>query len=171
MKIPLVTPALLAVLALVGCGNSSASTHSTSPSLTARAPLSKAAYSKELQQVGNTLTTALNTLGGNPGDFKRIETNVARGQAALRKGAAHLATTTPPDDARSDNAKLIDGLRYFAAQLPKLKLAAARHNAKAVTAFDQTLVRSPAIRATMAAVSDLQRKGYELGRLAPNGKN
>jgi hypothetical protein len=171
MKIARMTPALLAVLALAGCGGSNSSSPSTNGSKAAAAqPLSKAAYSTELQQVGKSLVSALNTLGQKPSEFKRIENNVARGQISLRQAAARLAATTPPVDARSDNAKLIDMMRYLAAQLPKLKIAAAHHNVKAVIAFDRTLDRSPAMKAMMAAAADLQHKGYKLGQLAPSGK-
>ena len=171
MKIALITAAFLAAPALAGCGGSSSSSHPINASTTAAArSLSRSAYSDELQQVGKSLVGALNTLGQKPSEFKRIETNVARGEASVTQAAARLAASNPPVDARSDNAKLIYGLRYFAAQLPKLKLAAARHDVKAVIAFDRTVDRSPAIRATMAAASDLQRKGYKLGQLAPSGK-
>jgi hypothetical protein len=171
MKIALIVAALLAVPALAGCGGSKSTSHPTNGSTAAAAqPLSKAAYSTELQQVGKSLVAALNTLGQKPSEFKRIETNVGHGQASLRQAAARLAASTPPVDARSDNAKLVYGLRYFAAQLAKLKIAAARHSVKAVIASDRNLDRSPAVKAMMAAVSDLQRKGYKLGQLAPTGK-
>jgi hypothetical protein len=172
MKIARMTAAaFLAVPALAGCGDLSSSSSSTTGSRPAALqPLSKAAYGTELQQVGRSLVAALNTLGQKPTEFKRIENNVGRGQASLREAAARLVATTPPLDARADNAKLVGGLRYFAAQLPKLKTAAAQHNVKGVIAFDRTLDRSPAMRATMAAASDLQRKGYKLGQLASNGK-
>ena len=76
--------------------------------------LSKAAYSAELQQVGTSLVAALNTLGQKSTDFARIERNVPHGQAALRQAARRLAATTAPADARTDNRKLVSGLRSFA---------------------------------------------------------
>jgi len=170
MKIALVAAALLAVLTVAGCGGSKSSSHSTNEAGAAAQPLSKAAYSAELQQVGRSLVAALNTLGQKPTEFKRIATNVERGQASLRQAATRLAATAPPVDARSDNAKLVYGMRYFAAQLPQLKAAAARHDLAGVIAFDRRIDRSRAIRTMMAVAADLQHKGYRLGQLAPSGK-
>jgi hypothetical protein len=51
-----------------------------------------------------------------------------------------------------------------------MRAAAARRNLKAVLAADRDLDRSGAVRAMMAAVADLQRKGYRLGQLASNSK-
>jgi len=124
----------------------------------------------ELQQVGLSLVTALNSLGQKSSDFKRIERNVPRGQAALRHAAGRLAATTPPADARTDNARLVSGLRFFAVRLSRTRAAAARHDLQAVVAADRDLDRSLAVRATMATVADLQHKGYKLGHLAPSGK-
>jgi hypothetical protein len=116
------------------------------------------------------LVTALNSLGQKSGDFARIEHNVPCGQAALRHTAGRLAATTAPADARTDNARLVSGLRFFAVQLSRVRAAAERHNLKAVIAADRDLDRSPAVRAMMAAAADLQRKGYKLGQLAPSSK-
>jgi hypothetical protein len=160
---------LFAVVALAACGGSNSS-RSGQGSTTAAQPLSKAAYSVELQQVGTSLVSALNTFGKKFSSFKRIETSVGRGQAALNEAAARLAAITPPVNARSDNAKLVAGMRSFAAQLVKLKTAASHRKLTAVIAADRSLDRSPAVRAMMAAAADLQRKGYKPGQLAPSGK-
>jgi len=74
-------------------------------------------------------------------------------------------------DARADNAKLVSGMRAFAAQLTRMQDAASRHDLEAVVAADRAADRSPAVKAMMAAVADLRRKGYKLGRLAPSGKD
>src|SRR2546429_9063869 len=96
---------LLAVLALAACGGSKSSSQAGDGSTTTVAqPLSKAAYSVELQQVGTSLVSALNTFGKKFSNFRRIETSVDRGQAALTQAAARLAAITPPADARADNA-------------------------------------------------------------------
>src|SRR5690348_758850 len=166
IKTAVAVTALLAVLALTGCGTSTAS-NQTANATTASMPVSKAVYSAELQQVGTSLVTALNSLGQKSVDFTRIERNVPRGKAALRDAAARLAATAPPADARSDNKRLVSGLRFFAVQLTKMRTAAARHDLKAVVAADHDLDSSPAVRAMMAAAADLQHKGYKLGRLAP----
>ena len=163
---------LLAVLALAACGGTKPSSQAGDGSTTTVAqPLSKADYSVELQQVGTSLVSALNTFGKKFTNFKTVERAVPRGQAALKHAAARLAAITPPADARADNAKLVSGMRSFAAQLAKLKSAAARHNLKAVLASDRRLDRSPLVRAMMAAAADLQRKGYKLGQLAPSSKD
>jgi hypothetical protein len=169
MQTALKAAALLAVLTLAACGGSNSSQPGEG-STTAAQPLSKAAYSVELQQVGTSLVSALNTFGKKFTSFKTVAKGVRRGQAALNQAAARLAAITPPANARSDNAKLVSGLRSFAAQLVKLKTAASHHNLKAVIASDRSLDRSPAIKAMMAAAADLQRKGYKLGQLAPSGK-
>jgi hypothetical protein len=161
MKIALTVTTVLFVSALAACGSSE----------TPPPPLSRAAYSAELQQVGTSLVTALNSLGQRAGDYQRIETHVAVGQAALRRAAARLAASTPPMDARADNAKLVSGMRAFAAQLTSMQDAASRHDLEAVVAADRAADRSPAVKAMMAAVADLRRKGYKLGRLAPSGKD
>jgi hypothetical protein len=155
---------LLVALTLAACGTSK-------PSSQKMQPLSKAAYSVELQHVGASLVSALNTFGKRFSNFRRIETSVDRGQTALNEAAGRLAAITPPPDARADNAKLVSGMRSFAAQLARLKSAAAQHNLKAVIASDHRLDRSPAVKAMMAAATHLQRNGYKLGQLAPSSKD
>jgi hypothetical protein len=169
MKTAIASTILLTVLTLTGCGSSNVSNGAESKPTTVT-PLSKAAYSAELEQVGTRLVTALNTFGKKFSSFKRIETSVGRGQAALKQAAARLAATTPPADARADNATLVSGLRSFALKLTNLRDAATRRNLKAVMAADRAIDHSPAVRAMMAAVADLQHKGYKLGQLAPSGK-
>jgi hypothetical protein len=168
VKTAVTATVLLTVLALTGCGNSAVSTRSE-PAAQA-VPLSRAAYSAELQQVGSSLVAALNSLGKTSADFARIERNVPRGQAALRRAAARLAGTIPPTDARTDNANLVSGLRFFAVRLNRMRAAAARHDRGAVVAADEGIDRSRAVRAMMAAAADLQHAGYSLGELAPSNK-
>ena len=105
MRIPFTTRVLAVVLALAGCGGSSS-------------PLSKTAYSAKLQQVGTSLVAALNSLGRRSSEFKRIETHVGTGQAALRRAAARLAAVTPTrrrprrqHEARLRDARLRNGAR------------------------------------------------------------
>ncbi len=170
MKTAIATTVFLTVFTLTGCAGSKSDSNGARSVMTTSTPLSKTAYSAELQQVGTSLVTALNTLGKKSSDFKKIERNVPRGQTALERAAARLAATTPPADARADTTRLISGLRYFAVQLTKLKEAAARRNLTAVIAADRSVDRSPVIRTMMAATADLQRKGYKLGQLAPSNK-
>ncbi len=170
MTTAIATTVLLAVFTLTGCVNSNSNSNGAASVTTTATPLSRAAYSAELQQVGTSLVTALNTLGQKSSDFTRIERNVPRGQAALKRAAARLAATTPPADARADNRRLVSGLRFFAVQLTRLKDAAARRNLTAVIAADRSVDRSPAVTAMMAATADLQRKGYKVGQLAPSSK-
>jgi hypothetical protein len=170
MQTALKPAALLAVLTLAACGGSNTSQPGTGSTMAPQA-LPKAAYSVELQQVGTSLVSALNTFGKKFSSFNRIEAGVGRGQAALNQAARRLAAITPPANARSDNAKLISGMRSFASQLMDLKTAASRHSLKAVIAADRSLDRSPAVKVMMAAAADLQREGYKLGQLAPSGKD
>ena len=172
MKIVITATTLLAVLTLAGCGGSKSSSQAAGGSTnTAASPISSAAYSIELQQVGTSLVTALNSFGKKFSSFKKIETSVGRGQAALRQGAQRLAATTPPAAARADNAKLVSGMRSFAAQLAKLSAAASHQSLKSVIAADHSLDRSSAVQEMMAAAADLQSKGYKLGQLAPSSKD
>jgi hypothetical protein len=164
MRFPLAASALAAVLTLAGCGGSHAARSTTAT------PLSRAAYSRELQQVGRSLVAALNSLGQRSSDFKRIETHVGTGQEGLRRAASRLAAISPPADARADNMKLVSGMRAFATALTGMKRAAASRNLKTVVAADRAVDRSPAVRAMMSAATDLQRKGYRLGQLAPSSK-
>ena len=170
MKTAIATTVFLTVLTLTGCARSNANSNETRSVPTTATSVSKTAYSAELQQVGTSLVTALNTLGQKSSDFKRIERNVPGGQAALERAAARLAATTPPPDARNDNTKLVYGLRFFAVQLTRLKDAATRHNLKAVIAADHAVDDSPAVRAMIAATTHLQHNGYKLGQLAASGK-
>jgi hypothetical protein len=159
---------LTAALTLAGCGGSDS--NSPAARSTTIKPISESAYSTKLQQIGAILVPALNSLGQKSSDFKRIETHVGTGQAALRRAAGYLAVITPPAAARADNRTLATGMRAFAAQLTQLRKAAARRNLKAVIAADDAIDRSPAIKAMMAAAADLQHKGYKLGQLAPSNK-
>src|SRR5437588_537264 len=82
------TATLLAVLALAACGGSkSPSQAGDGPTTTVAQPLSKAAYSVELQRVGTSLVSALNTFGKKFTNFKTVEKGVTRGQAALTQAA------------------------------------------------------------------------------------
>jgi hypothetical protein len=172
VKIAITATMLLAVLMLAACGGSKSASQGASRSTnTAASPISKAAYIIELQRVGTSLVTALNSFGKKFSSFKKIEASVGRGQAALRQAAQRLAATTPPAAARADNAKLVSGMRYFAAQLAKLRAAASQQSLKSVIAADRSLDRSPAVQEMMAAAADLQAKGYKLGQLAPSSKD
>jgi hypothetical protein len=168
-KVAFTAAALIAALTLAACGSSDSHSHAAKSTTTTK-PLSKTAYSTKLQQVGTILVPALNGLGQKSSDFKRIETHVGTGQAALRRAAAHLEVIMPPADARADNQTLAIGMRAFAAQLTQMRKAAAQRNLKAVITADHAIDRSPAVRAMMAAAADLQHKGYKLGQLAPSNK-
>jgi hypothetical protein len=69
-------------------------------------------------------------------------------------------------NAAADNRKFVTGLRSFASYLTKLKLAARRHNAGQIAAFNRTLGRSPALQSMLRAARNLEAKGYKLGVLA-----
>jgi len=82
---------LFAVVALAACGGSNSS-RSGEGSTTAAQPLSKAVYSVDLQQVGTSLVSALNTFGKKFSSFKRIEMSVGR---AWFRPAEELEILTP----------------------------------------------------------------------------
>jgi hypothetical protein len=164
MKPTLTTATLTAVTLIAASG-------AATTSASASHPVSKAAYSAELQQIGTTLMTTLNRLGENNHAFARIEKNVARGRSALEQAATRLDRTTPPLDARADNTTIALGLRYFATALAQLKTDAARHDVHAISVFEPTLERSPAIKPMLRAIIDLQKKGYKVGQLAPDTRS
>lgn len=119
-----------------------------------------------LQAVGNQLVDVVNLVSQRPPQFSLIVRNVGRAQQTLRASARALASLMVPMNAMADNRQLVTGLRSFASYLAKLRLAARRHNARQIAAFDQTLGRSPALQSILRAARNLEAKGYKLGVLA-----
>jgi hypothetical protein len=162
-------PTILAVALIVaGCGGQEGAANvSTSHSTSSAQPgLSNAAYNMRLQALRNQLVDVVNLVSQRPPQFSLIVHHVGRAQQTLRASARALASLTVPMNAAADNRKFVTGLRSFASYLTKLKLAARRHNAGQIAAFNRTLGRSPALQSMLRAARNLEAKGYKLGVLA-----
>lgn len=141
----------LAVLAVVagGCGGSD---------------LSKKEYEQELKGAGVELANASTALS-EATTAPEYVAGVEQVQAGLRKAADDLDDLSPPEDVDAANDRLVNALRGLADEFDKVKQAAAA-GPKAARAAGARLARSQPSEDARTAVLEIQRRGYDVGRLS-----
>src|SRR5436190_19138824 len=110
--------ALLVALGAAGCGGGGNSDQ-----------LSKSDYEAKVKAIAGDLQTSLSSLStGNSKDLGAFETKVGTAQTKLQDASSKLKGLKPPDDAKSDNTKLANGLSGLASACTNLKQALAARN-------------------------------------------
>jgi hypothetical protein len=142
----------LAVLAIVvgGCGGGER--------------LSKSEYEQKLKVAGVELSNASKPLAQATTGPQYI-TGVEEIQAGLRKVADDLDDLDPPEDVAPANGRLATALRRLADEFDNVKAAAA-NGPTAARAAGGRLAQSQASQDARSAVLEIQRRGYDVGRLS-----
>lgn len=146
-------PALLAgvVLAVAGCGGDGGT--------------DKAAYVKQINEVGQTLQQQLSSLGSDissQSDPRGIARKLDDGAAKLDDAAKELDGIDPPADARKAHQEIVDGVHELARTF-KAAVAQARDGklAALVKTFSG-ISSSPGIQKISAATRELKAAGYKI---------
>jgi hypothetical protein len=137
------------ILVLAGCGGGG--------------PLSKAAYEQKLDDAGKGLAVAVQKLAQarSKDEFKN---DVSEVQQALGHAADQLDGITPPEDVEGANGRLVQGLRGLADDFDQVK-AAADEGVDAARRKGQQITTGAASRKAQQAIQEIQRRGYDVGRL------
>jgi uncharacterized lipoprotein len=136
--------ALVAVIALAACGGSGPPRGS------------KAAYDQGLQAVAKSVEDAVAgaSLFGTAADYQAAA-------KAFRDAADRLSRLQPPANVAADHRKLETGLRFMAGREQGILGAATRHDQNTLESLLRGLSERPEIQQALAAIQDLQRKGYQ----------
>jgi uncharacterized lipoprotein len=145
--------ALIVLVALAGCGGSGP------------ARGSRAAYDQGLKAAAQAMQDAFVGSG-----LLSTTANYRALVAALRDAANRLERLQPPPEAAPDNRKLVNGLRFWADREQAILDAGARQDRNTVERLARGLSERPEIQQALAAIKDLQRKGYRgVAGFSPNG--
>ena len=125
--------------------------------------LSKTEYEQKLKGAGVELSNSSKSLAEATTGPEYV-TGVQETQDGLRKAADDLDSIDPPEDVAPANGRLVAALRGLADEFDKVKAAAA-NGPKAARAAGARLARSQASETAREAVLEIQRRGYDVGRL------
>ena len=145
--------ALLVALGAAGCGGGGNSDQ-----------LSKSDYEAKVKAIAGDLQTSLSSLStGNSKDLGAFETKVGTAQTKLQDASSKLKGLKPPDDAKSDNTKLANGLSGLASAFTNLKQALAAKDIAKIQQRANEIQNLASAQDIRAAIADLKKKGYDLG--------
>jgi hypothetical protein len=126
--------------------------------------LSKPEYEQKLKGAGVELSNSSKSLAEATTGPEYVD-GVQEAQNGLRKAADDLDSIDPPEDAAPANGRLVAALRGLADEFDKVKAAAA-NGPKAARAAGARLAQSQASETAREAVLEIQRRGYDVGRLS-----
>jgi hypothetical protein len=120
-------------------------------------PLSKDEYSKLMRTYGQDVGVGLRNVfeATTP---EQTSSALSDGQRKLKRAANRMATLVPPTDVATQHAKLVQGIRAFAADLARAERQFRNGNVRGVT----TLASSAALRTLQTAYDAIVKKGYDL---------
>jgi hypothetical protein len=121
-------------------------------------PLSKADYQKQMQAIGTTLGTSLNSLG-TATSAPKAATALKKVQTDLRGAADKMDAITPPDAVEADHDKLVAGVREFADELESIIGRLEKGNLQALASV--TSVK--ALTTIQNAADAIDKKGFKIG--------
>ncbi len=144
---------VLAGLLLAACGGSSR--------------LSKSDYETHLQNDGKPVqkTVAALTKVASITTLAQFATKADAAEAAVKSAADDLDSIKPPQDVEADNTAIVAGLRAIQTGLEHLKKVAASGHTAAVLLAAPSPEKSPQLKAAQTAITDLKKKGYQVGFL------
>ena len=164
--------AVLAALALIaaGCGKSggggstetTAATTEATTTASASPPLGKSEYVTQMQQIGQSLSAALNNFGSAT-TAATAAIALARVQAQLRTAADKLADISAPDPISVQHAKLVRAVRDFADELDPVIAKLKKGDLTAL----QTVPTLKGLTEIQSASTAIASKGYAIGGTPP----
>jgi hypothetical protein len=125
--------------------------------------LSKSDYQKHLQTDGDEITKAFKPLTQTPSSLDQLASELGTGVSKLKGAADDLEGIKPPNNVKTDNAKLAGGLHELARELDSLKKAAQKKDPQLVNKTLNDLRNSHGLIDARQATDDLRKKGYTLG--------
>jgi hypothetical protein len=128
------------------------------------ARLSKAEYEEKVQEVYAGVQAAF--AATNVPSLDEMAERVADAQDELREAAGELEGITPPEEAEAANAQIAEGLRLYADELDRLRLAAERGDQHTIDDFNAHVADRQSVRQIMEAAEAMKFKGYDLGPIA-----
>jgi hypothetical protein len=138
---------MLALLA-AGCGGGSGPK-----------PLDKADYVKQMQTIGQDLSTSLNGLSASTASTKKAATALTKVQGELNAAADKIDAITPPTDIAKPHQQLADAVREFANELTPLIKKVQGGNIAALA----TLTSLKGVSDIATASDAIAKKGYKIG--------
>lgn len=142
---------LTVVVLLAGCGGGSSR-------------LSKTEYEQHLKQdatlIAKAATNASTANFGSPDQYAR---RVALAQHDMTTAAKDLDAIKPPADAEEDTKEIVVGVRYLAKALARLHHAATTSSFAEAQKVSTDIAASAEVKGVSSAISDLKRKGYDVG--------
>jgi len=145
--------AALAALVIAGCGGSSGG------------QLSKADYTKQINEAGQALSKSFSSLGtdiGKSKDSKALGTKLTAGGKVLHDAADKIGAIKPPDNAKDANKKLVDGFNAMGDSFDKAGQSASGGNTTAVVTEIQGILSSPGVKLVNDAIKSLKAAGYQI---------
>jgi hypothetical protein len=117
---------------------------------------SKAAYDRGLHAAARSVEDAVAAAG-----LFDTTANYRAAAQAFHDAADRLSGLQPPANVAADDRKLEAGLRFMAGREQAILNAAMRHDQITLESLLRGLSAAPEIQQVLAAVQDLQRKGYK----------
>lgn len=148
--------ALLAAFLVAGCGGND--------------QLSKEEYIKELKSVGTALSQSFNSLGESASDTKdtkALGSKFTDAAESLHKASDQVSDLNPPENAKTANEKLAQGLDAMANEFEAVGEAASKAGSGASAALltkIQKISSSEGIAKVSQAVTELQKQGYSISQ-------
>jgi multidrug efflux pump subunit AcrB len=124
--------------------------------------LSHDAYQRELRSAARPLQAALLQPQAPTAGRTAITRRVDEVQHALRRAARRLDGLRAPEDAEDANARLVDGLRTYAAALDAVRAAALGGSAEAIREALDQVSRGTGASDLRRAVGELADAGYQV---------
>lgn len=122
-------------------------------------PLDKADYVKQMQSIGQSLSTSLSTLSAASSSAKKAATALSQVQTKLRDAADKIKGITPPTEIATEHEKLGDAVREFADELGPVITKLKGGNLSALS----SLTNLQGITDIQTASTAIQNKGYKIG--------
>jgi DNA repair exonuclease SbcCD ATPase subunit len=126
--------------------------------------LSKSQYENKLNGEGNQLSAAFSAVqldaNANVDELTKKLTNL---ETELDRSATRLENLQPPENAKADNQKIADILHRIADKLGELKSAVKAKDRQKVQQLGQEVFAI--LSEGQTAAKDLQKKGYDVGKL------
>ena len=141
---------MLVALVLAGCGSSSKQ-------------VTKGQYEQQLQRLGDDLVNSGSQIGQHI-DIATFNRDISNFQDELRDASKDLNGVEPPANAQGPNKRLADSFDDLADELEPVKDARRKSIVQAGKAFSVART-SAAAKAGRAAVTELRRRGYDVGQM------
>jgi hypothetical protein len=141
----LVLLAVIAAVALVGCGGTA----------------EKNDYVQSVNDATTQMTKALTSVGNVGSDPAQMATTLQQGSAAIEKAAKDFEAIDPPENAKHAHSLMVDGLHSLAGTFKTAAAAAKDKDTKKVVEALTNIQSSDGAKKIEQAQTELQKNGYK----------